>query len=98
MFTEEMSLSLMQQCLDGLQKSGMIDAQIIVKPDMPLFGEGSQLDSMGFVTFITDIEERIIDLSKKDIFIVLSDIEEMYPNAPVLTASMFGSYLVSITN
>jgi hypothetical protein len=98
MLTVEIALTLMQDCLDSLHSSGIIEIPIKVRPETPLFGNGSQLDSMGFVTFITDVEERVNEATKKDIFIVLSDIEELYPNDPVLTASMFGSYLASITN
>ena len=35
------------------------DQQLIVSPDAPLFGNGGQLDSMGLVALIIDIEEAL---------------------------------------
>lgn len=98
MLSKERALEIMQLCLDDLHAAGMLDNKVHISPTLPLFGEGSQLDSMGFVTFVTDVEERVIAEAHKDIFIVLSDIEELYPDAPVLSASMFSDYLLSIAN
>ena len=98
MLSTSQSLQIMQSALNNLFEAGMMDEKVIVDLDTPLFGEGSTLDSMGFVTFVTEVEERVIETVKKDIFIVLSDIEELYPNEPILNASMFSSYLQSIAN
>jgi acyl carrier protein len=35
------------------------DQQLTVSPDAPLFGSGGQLDSMGLVALIIDIEEAL---------------------------------------
>ena len=98
MLDTSQALQIMQSSIDNLFEAGMLDQKVIVLLETPLFGEGSTLDSMGFVTFVTEVEERVIEVVKKDIFIVLSDIEELYPNEPVLSASMFSSYLQSIAN
>ena len=98
MLNTSKTINIMQVCLDNLLEAGMLDEKVEVYLDTPLFGEGSKLDSMGFVTFITEVEEKVIEESNKDIFIVLSDIEELYPDAPVLNASMFSDYLLSIAN
>ena len=97
MISTSQSLQIMQSSLDNLFQAGMLDEKVTIDLETPLFGEGSTLDSMGFVTFVTEVEEQVIEVVNKDIFIVLSDIEELYPNEPSLNASMFSSYLQSIT-
>jgi hypothetical protein len=98
MLTREDAILLVQEALDALQKSAILEAKIHVINDTALFGVGSSIDSMGFVTLITDVEERLNALTKKDLFIVLSDLEDLYPEAPVLSASMFAEYLVRLVN
>jgi len=96
MHNKNIIIKLMQDCMNNLFSSEMIAEKVIVEPGTPLFGNGSNLDSMAFVTFITDVEERITQITKEDLFIVLSDIEELFPNAPCLTADMFADYLLGI--
>jgi acyl carrier protein len=74
----------------------MTTKQVTIEPTTQLFGSGSHLDSMAFVSFVTDVEERLSQISAPDFFIVLSDIEELFPEAPSLTADMFAEYLLGI--
>lgn len=89
-------IRLMQKSFDGLYASGMIEKNVGLTYETPIFGSGSPLDSMAFVAFITDIENAISEVDKKEIFVVLSDIEDLYPDAPILTADMLSNYLISI--
>jgi acyl carrier protein len=48
--------------LDALEMANQAredNKQLIVSPDAPLFGNGGQLDSMGLVALIIDIEEAL---------------------------------------
>ena len=90
------TILIMQNCMNDLFNSGMINEEVLVESSTPLFGNGSSLDSMAFVSFITDVEERISQVSSKEIFVVLSDIEELFPDAPSLTVDMFADYLLGI--
>jgi acyl carrier protein len=48
--------------LDALQMANLSredDQQLTVSPDAPLFGDSGQLDSMGLVALIIDIEEAL---------------------------------------
>lgn len=89
---------LVQKSLDGLYEASMIETKILVNLDTPLFGAGSNIDSMSFVALITDVESRLCSLTDKDLFIVLSDIEDLYPNSPILTTGMLANYLSSLVN
>lgn len=98
MLTREDAIQLIQEALDALHKSAILETKTHVVNDTALFGAGSSIDSMGFVTLITDVEERLNALTNKDLFIVLSDLEDLYPEAPVLSASMFAEYLIHLAN
>ncbi|WP_156156248.1 hypothetical protein [Polynucleobacter duraquae] len=76
----------------------MIESKIQISDNTPLFGGQSNIDSMCFVALITDVEDGLCRSTGKDVFVVLSDIEELYPDSPVLTAGMLANYLVSLGN
>ena len=90
-------LDLLRESMRSLRRSGIIEADVEVEPDTVLLGEGSSLDSMGFVTFVTDVEERLNRATGEDLYIVLTELEERYPGAAALTASMFAGYLVALS-
>lgn len=98
MFTSKNIISFIQESLDGLYNSSMIDSKIFVSEETELFGGQSNIDSMCFVALITDVEDRLCRLTGKDIFIVLSDIEELYPDSPVLTVGLLINYLKDLNN
>ena len=90
-------LALLLESVRSLRRSGIIEVDMNVAPDTVLLGTGSSLDSMGFVTFVTDVEERLNRATGKDLYIVLTELEELYPGAAQLTASMFADYLVQLS-
>ena len=96
MLEKDTILSLLQESIQSLRRSGIIEAAIDVNGETVLLGAGSSLDSMGFVTFVTDVEERLNRETGKDLYIVLTELEERYPGAPALSASMFADYLVTL--
>ncbi len=89
-------IALLQESLQSLRRSGIIETDIVVDTDTVLLGTGSSLDSIGFVTFVTDVEERLNRKTGKDLYIVLTDLEELYPGALQLSASMFSDYLLRL--
>jgi hypothetical protein len=90
-------LALLLESVRSLRRSGIIEVDMEVEADTVLLGTGSSLDSMGFVTFVTDVEERLNRATGKDLYIVLTELEELYPGAAQLTASMFADYLVQLS-
>ena len=90
-------LALLRESVQSLRRSGIIDVDMDVQPGTVLLGTGSSLDSMGFVTFVTDVEERLNRVTGKDLYIVLTELEELYPGETQLTASMFADYLVQLS-
>ena len=96
MINKSAVISIMQESFAGLYASGIIDENIELTGETPIFGGKSILDSMAFVAFITDVEDAINKIEKKEIFVVLSDIEDLFPDLPILTADMLAIYLISI--
>lgn len=97
-FTQEKILDLIQSTVTGLYHSSMIESDVSINSDTKLFGNESSFDSMAFVGLMTDIEDKLATLSNKDIFVVLSDLEDLFPDAPALTAGMLSSYLTTLVN
>ena len=94
---KERILALLRESVLSLRRSGIIEVDMDVEADTVLLGTGSSLDSMGFVTFVTDVEERLNRETGQDLYIVLTELEELYPGAAQLTASMFADYLVRLS-
>jgi hypothetical protein len=68
----------------------------MLKEAMQLLGPDSLLDSIGFVTFVTDVEDRMQDQLGKECYFVLNDIGQFNVNNPILTAEVFASYMVKL--
>jgi hypothetical protein len=97
MLGKESVLAILGESIRSLRRSGIIEAEMDVEPATVLLGAGSSLDSMGFVTFVTDVEERLNRETGDDLYIVLTELEELYPGETQLTASMLADYLVRLT-
>jgi hypothetical protein len=96
MTTFEQALQLIQESLDGLHRSGLLEKNIIVTPDTAIMGKDSPLDSISFVTFITDLEDRLNNKSDTEIFFVLNDIGDFDINNPFLSAKAIANYIVKL--
>lgn len=91
------AFTLMQESFDSMQRSGMINEAITVTPATVILGTGSTLDSLGFVTFISDLEERVSAATGKEHFLVLTDIHEANSDQAFLSADALASYIEQIT-
>lgn len=94
--TKDQIIALMAQSARELHESGLIADPFDLKADSVVFGEGSPLDSIGFVTFVTDVEERLATATKKDIAVALLDIENFDESTPVLSVDKLADYLVQL--
>jgi acyl carrier protein len=63
-------LELIEQCLSGLNAERDHDDQIPIGEDTPLLGGESQLDSLAFVSFVADLEDRLHESTRRDIVLV----------------------------
>jgi hypothetical protein len=90
-------LQLMQESFNSMQRSGMFEEDVIVNSDTVILGSGSSLDSLGFVTFISDMEERVSDESGEDHYLILTEIHEFNAEEAFLSAGTLAQYIEKIT-
>ena len=91
------AMQIIQQAFDNMHSGGLIDNYQIVKEDTAILGGNSILDSIGFITLFSEIEERIQEKSDLDIYLILDEISDFDINAPYLSAGTIASYIVELT-
>jgi acyl carrier protein len=67
-------LDLIRKCLEGLNAERPEDDQIPIGEGTPLLGGESQLDSLAFVAFVADLEERLQASTGRD-FVLVGEID-----------------------
>lgn len=92
------SIQIIQEILDDLAKSGMIPEKIAVEKNTVILGKGSPLDSITFVSFITDLEERLCRKTGKDCCFVIDEIGNFDINNPYLSVEAIANYMVSLAD
>lgn len=95
--TKERAFQLIVETFEVLKGTDMLGEDVTLNSETILLGIGSPLDSIGFVTFVTDLEERIIKETKKDLYLVLDEIEEFNIDKPQLTVDALTQYLVKLS-
>lgn len=91
------ALQLMQDSFDSMQRSGMLTATITVDADTVILGSSSSLDSLGFVTFISDMEERISAETGQEQYLVLTEIHDFNADQAFLSAGTLAQYIEKVT-
>jgi hypothetical protein len=88
-------LTIMQDTVNSLVETSIITDKFTIRENTILYGSSSSLDSIGFVTFVSDLEERINAFSGKDYTIVLLDVNG-FDESSDLTAGLLSDYLISL--
>ncbi|MCI0437652.1 MAG: hypothetical protein L0177_00795 [Chloroflexi bacterium] len=97
MVVRQRAIEIMQSSLSSLRRSGLIDQEISVRDNPVLFGTGSELDSIGFVTFVADLEDRLVQETNMDISLVLDEMYEFNPDNQSLSANSLAQYIEKLT-
>ena len=96
--SEERVLAMIQETIDGLYKSALIPAAVKVNVDTVLLGTGSPLDSLAFVTFIADLEDRLTRESGREVSLVLSELHDFNTDVLYLSAGVVARYVANLTS
>ena len=96
MITHEQSIALIRESIDGLRRAGLLEHDIDVDETTVLLGIGSRLDSVSFVTLISDLEDRLSRETGKDLFLVLDELHVFNSEEPSLTVRTLAPYLVDV--
>ncbi|MBV8581117.1 MAG: hypothetical protein JO225_14410 [Candidatus Eremiobacteraeota bacterium] len=86
-------MALMQDCATELHRGKIFETALDVRPETILLGADSPLDSIGFVTFVAEVENRINDETGKDLSISLMEVEGLDENNPHMTAGKLAAYI-----
>ncbi len=95
--TEERAFELIVASLGNMKESKMLESNVELNTETILLGVGSPLDSIGFVTFVTDLEDRISSEANKDLYLVLNEIDEFNINKPHLSLGALAQYCVKLS-
>lgn len=95
MTTNEKAYSLINECIESLVRSGSIDAIDNFNKETVILGAGSVLDSISFVTFITEVEDRIQSETGEEFYLVLNEIDAFNINNPSLTIGGLSDYIAA---
>ncbi len=97
--TKDRAFQLIKEVFDSLGEDVLPDEPVTVNTDTLLLGNNSPLDSIGFITFITALEERLIqETNNDDIYLVLDEIGDFNVNNPVLSIDALARHLVKLTS
>lgn len=95
--THEAALNMMADVLEGLRRSGMAEPGPSLTRNSVLIGAGSILDSLGFVTFVAEVEDRLSNEGGTAVELILTEIWEFNTENPALTAGILADYCVKVT-
>lgn len=95
--TEQRAIELITAALVKMKDNDMLARDAVISGGLILLGVGSPLDSIGFVVFVTDLEERISNETNKDLYLVLNEINEFNINQPHLSVASLAKYIVKLS-
>ncbi len=90
-----MATGLIRQCLESLNREREAEDQIAISESTPLLAEGSALDSLAFLSFSSDLEERLRALTGKNVALIaraLASEDEPFRNVEALERFIVSLY------
>lgn len=90
-------MELIQESFDSLFNVKLINKPVEVDDNTVLLGDGSTLESIAFVTLVTDLEDRLERANGQPVFVILNDIHEWNQNKSALTAGALSRYIAKLT-
>ena len=98
--TKDDVFKLIQDSFDSLQSADLISETVTVDESTVLLGPDSLLDSIAFVTFIVELEDRLHQAGGQDMSVfslAINEVHEFNPDKAVLTAGTLANYVVETT-
>lgn len=89
-------LDLIKQCLIALNAERRDDDPIPIAEDTPLLGGESQLDSLTFVAFVADLEERLQASTGHD-FVLVGELDASENRHPFRNVSTLADRIVEMS-
>jgi len=100
MLSEDRALGLIKDAVTSLQRSGLLDPGLTFDAGTVLLGSGSALDSIAFVTFMTELEDRMqgeIQTGDSVFSLILDDLHSFNPDQAGLSAQTLARYMMKMS-
>lgn len=98
MISSEQALDLVAKSIQELTESGIIENPVDFSPEIVLLGQDAVLDSIGLITLLSDLEEKVSTLSGAEKFLMLNEIHDFNDDKQALTAQTLAEYIRSIVS
>lgn len=98
MITEQQVKSLILESISEIKNSKMVPENFDVNDNTVLIGMKAVWDSIAFVSFTTDLEERIEDAIGKEVILNLHEIHELNEDKSALKVGNLTKIVVQIIN
>lgn len=95
--TNSEATKIITDSIASLVRSGTISTSDDINAETVLLGRGSVLDSLGFITLVTDLEDRLEAVIGRETYLVLDDINEFNINNPALTVAVLAQYIEKLS-
>lgn len=95
--TNSEATKIITNSIASLVRSGTISTSDDINAETVLLGRGSVLDSLGFITLVTDLEDRLEAVIGRETYLVLDDINEFNINNPALTVAVLAQYIEKLS-
>lgn len=96
MVSQEKAFEIIKQSLESLKRSDVIKTLPELTDETVLLGENAMLDSLGFVTFVTEIEDRLYDETDKDLYLALDELQTYCGDIPILTTKLLSEFMTTL--
>ena len=98
MITEQEIKKIIFESLNAIIDSKMVPKSFEVNDDTVLIGMGGNLDSISFVAFATDVEEKIEEEIDKEFILKLQEIHDLNEGKNALVVRDMARLLTKIIN
>lgn len=87
--------AILNESAADLKAAGIVADIGLINPETVLIGTGSVLDSLGFVTLITDFESRLVEkVGNFEFSFSLMDLSDFDETNPLMTAKKICDYAI----
>lgn len=89
-------MEMLQEVINGLTAGGIISKNITISDKTILMGAGSDLDSIAFVTFFMEIEEKLSGRKGEDVYLILDEIIDLDDGQDALNVETLINYILKL--
>ncbi len=98
MITEQKIREIITASLQKVFDSKIVPKEFPINDDTALIGMGGNLDSVAFVTFVTDVEERIEEEIGREFILKLQEIHDLNEDKNALIVGDMARLVTKIIN